>query len=157
MKRILAAIALLSISGALYAEGARDATKAFAKLQARTEAGIAYRDYAAALGDANYEFKAFKDGPEWGKYPEVAHALDYALGRYAEAGMLWQLSMASGPTLYEKSVMQQIVAKYPDAAKSLTAGGATFDTGGMQIARVLPFYWQDAATSVDAARRSLQK
>jgi hypothetical protein len=152
------AVLLLMLAGAACADSARDAVKAFAKLQARTEAGVTYRDYSEALGNVNYEFKAFKDSQEWAKYPAVASALSNALGRYAEAATIWDFGITTNsPTLHEQSVIRQIAAKYPAAGKPMSAGGAAFDTGGMHITSVLPYFWQDAAASVETARRSLPK
>ncbi len=157
MRRTFAiAMAILLAGCAVHAESARDVVKAFAKLDARTEIGINYRDYTAALGDVNFEFKSFQEGPESKRYPEITRALGVALGRYTEAGMLWQLGVGGAKRLYPgEEISKWITARYPDAAKSLGEGGATFSSGGMSIIDVLPFFWKDAGENIEVAKKLL--
>jgi hypothetical protein len=65
-KLLLLAMALgllVGLSSICYAQSAKEAVRALPKLQARVEAGISYRDYSPALGDALFEVKLFLQSP----------------------------------------------------------------------------------------------
>ncbi|MGD0217487.1 MAG: hypothetical protein ABSC45_08265 [Desulfobaccales bacterium] len=46
-----------------FSQSAKDALRAMKKLQARTQAGISYNDYAPALGEAKFEINLFLESP----------------------------------------------------------------------------------------------
>ncbi|MGD0915062.1 MAG: hypothetical protein ABSB22_01280 [Thermodesulfobacteriota bacterium] len=75
-----------------YGESAKEAVRALQKLQARVEAGISYRDYRPALGDALFEVKLFLSSPESKEKIELATAISKAMYYYQFAADLRESS-----------------------------------------------------------------
>ena len=58
-----------------FGQSAKDAIRALKKLEARVEAGISYKDYAPALGDAKFEVNLFLESPEAKEMPRLSEAV----------------------------------------------------------------------------------
>ena len=93
MNVVILSMVILFYGNACFAQSAKDAVRALQKLQARVEAGISYRDYAPALGDALFEVKLFLRNPEAKTKPELAAAISKAMGYYQTAGEIWTSSI----------------------------------------------------------------
>jgi hypothetical protein len=148
----------LATVGDATAQTARDAVRAFAKLDARTETGVSYRDYVAALGDLNFELQSFAESAESRKYPEVQKALDLAMLRHLEAKELWGLTFGrsgSKSLTATSEIARAFLARYPDAARPLKDGGAMLSGGNVSIEFLIPFIWQDASRNVAKAKQLL--
>jgi hypothetical protein len=70
-------------------DSARQALKAFKKLEARVSTGISYRDYPAALADAKVEAEQFAGSRAAEGVPDVANLIRMIALRYEEALVLW--------------------------------------------------------------------
>lgn len=154
--RKLAVVLLFLAASAAHAQSVRDVVRAFSKLQARIEVSVGYDDYTAALGDVNFQFKEFAEGPEAARYAEVKANLAAALSRYVEAAILWQTAISSGSgAIYPVAAIKIVTARFPQTAKREEDGGATIGSGGLRASLVLPLYWRDAAINIRAAKAAL--
>lgn len=154
--RNLVLASILTVSSIAHAQSARDAVVAFSKLQAKTEVGVSLSDYSSALGDANYQFKAFTEGPEAQQFPTVKEHLFAALSRYTEAAILWQSAIESGAgAIYPKAAIKIVADRYPQVTRREDDGGAAIGSGGLRASLVLPLYWHDAAQSIQAAKSAI--
>lgn len=152
--RKIVAIALIVCAGSAQAQSAKEAIRAFARMDAHIESGMNFTDYTRALGDVNFEFKQFLDGPEADRRPEVKARLGAALGHYATAASLWQSSLSAGGAIHYKELNAKLTAAYPELAQSVFAGGATIQGGGLLASKVLPIYWRQAADEIAAAKKA---
>lgn len=157
MKRVLAVALLAGIATAAQAQSIQDAVKALAKLQARTETGINYRDFTMSLGEANFEIKSVREGPDAKKYPDALKRLEVALLRYTESQLLWDLSIGSYGNIYPKEAIKIVTERYPDTGKPIEHGGATVAYGALSVSQVLPHYWREAATNIAEAKKLIAK
>lgn len=155
MRKVLFLVSFLLAAGMAQAQTAKEALKAFAILESHTEMGVNFRDYTSNLGEVNYHFKAFLEGPEAAKYPGIKTNLGAALGAYAEAGAVWQAGMASGDgVIYSIELIRQLVNKFPSAGQGEFAGGATMSVGGLRVSKLLPLYWEQASRSIALAKQT---
>lgn len=69
---------------------AHDAILALEKLEAKVEAGIAYRDYSAALGDTSFLVKQFLDGNNAKTVPRFSNSLRNGMRWYQAAQEVWR-------------------------------------------------------------------
>lgn len=88
--------AIVLFSGAAYAETAKDAYRALKKLEARTQAGINYRDYRTALGEAKLDYNLYVESSNAQREPAITKSLKDAMACYALAMMAWE-QIFSGP------------------------------------------------------------
>lgn len=127
-----------------------DLAKAFARIDARTETGVNFRDLSQLVGDANLELKMYMATPEASKHPAGVDLLKTSVARYTESTSLWNLKVGGS-----RSISGQLAAGYvqiyPKTAQQIRAGGAMIGND-MMIDYLLPFLWQDAA---DLARKGL--
>lgn len=68
---------------------ARDAVLALQKLEAKLDTGMSYRDYSAALGEANFPVKQFLEGGHGNAKPDFSDSLRKAMRWYKAAGEIW--------------------------------------------------------------------
>jgi hypothetical protein len=68
---------------------AKDAVLILQKLNARVETGISYRDYSAALGEANFPAKQFLEGGHADANAVFSQSLRNAIKWYKAAGGIW--------------------------------------------------------------------
>lgn len=68
---------------------AKDAVLVLQKLNARLETGISYRDYSAALGEANFPVKQFLEGGHADANAEFSNSLHNAMKWYKTAVGIW--------------------------------------------------------------------
>ena len=93
MMVVILSVVILFYGNVCLAQSAKDAVRALQRLQARVEAGISYRDYAPALGDALFEVKLFLRSPEAKTKPALAAAISKAMEYYQTAGEMWTSSL----------------------------------------------------------------
>ena len=60
------------------------------KVEARTEIGIAYRDYSTVVGEAWADVKVFAESPEGKKLSEFSHLLVSTIDKYRLALEVWK-------------------------------------------------------------------
>ena len=124
---------------------AKEAIRALKKLEARCEAGISYKDYGPALGDAKFEVNLFLESAEARNKAKLAEAIEAVIGHYEFAATVWRRKVSDrfGNFIAINSELGQTVLKlYPSANKDYREGGALSQL--MQK----PAIWVDALLSV---------
>ncbi len=142
--------------------------KALKKLEARTQVGISYRDYAPALGEAKAEVNLFLESPEATKMPELAASISKAMNHYEIALKVWRrrietvdlIRMRADVPLY-REVMQEFspfLEQYPAVNRPDTEGGAivTLDRSGEQeknlsLGKLRSIIWNEASEELGRA------
>lgn len=128
MNRMLsiALIIFMGLPGVAFGQSAKDAVKALKKLEARTETGINYKDFSAALADTKVEVESFLNSKLAKKNPELSECLKKTLEHYMISNELisekrHKLSIAMGKldilesdAIYTDSPLgKMIMRKYP--------------------------------------------
>jgi hypothetical protein len=72
----------MGLAGVTFGQSANDAIKALKKLEAKTETGINYKDFATALADTKVEVESFVNSKQAKKKPGLAECLNKTLGHY---------------------------------------------------------------------------
>jgi hypothetical protein len=73
----------------VFGQSAKEAIRALKKLEARVQVGISYRDYAPALGDAQFEVNLFLESPEAKSKSELSQSIKKAMELYLQANTIW--------------------------------------------------------------------
>lgn len=124
---------------------AKEAIRALKKLEAKCEAGISYKDYGPALGDAKFEVNLFLESAEAKNKPKLGEAIEAVMAHYEFAATVWRRKVSDrfGNVIAINSELGQTVLKlYPSANKDYREGGALSQF--MQK----PAIWVDALLSV---------
>lgn len=131
----------------------RDAVRALKKLQARTRAGVAYRDYSSALAEAKLDVETYLDGSQARKKPEFAARLGRALIDYETANTVWNLKFGGGGGVNQwvlfRNVESDLIQKYPgmDSARQ---------NGNIRIDFALPVIWSSASNHIAEAAKMIE-
>ena len=90
MKRFISVllVCLVSVITNVHAQSIADVLKAFRKLEADTEAGVNYSEYARSMAEANAQLKTFADANP-GRPPAAILALRSAFDMYTKAKYIW--------------------------------------------------------------------
>jgi hypothetical protein len=84
MRRILSItlIIFMGLNGVAFGQSAKDAVKALKKLEAKTETGINYKDFATALADTKVEVESFVNSKQAKRNPGLSECLNKTLEHY---------------------------------------------------------------------------
>ncbi len=136
MRRILLVLVLLVASVAVCsAETAKDAVRALKKLEARCQAGISYRDYAPALGEAKFEVNMFLEGEEAKSTGELKTSIAKTMTHYLYLQKLWSRKNSEfkyNMFMLDKDpygTMAEYFKLYPTAKSPKTGGGILSKNG----------------------------
>jgi hypothetical protein len=110
---------------------AKDVVKALKKLQARTEIGVNFVDYDAAVSDVYPDVKVFVESAEAKNLPELRLVLKNAMDCYLKVRELWSIKIGSDSP----------AKKYDASILLITAQ---------------PTLWQVAATNISAANALIE-
>lgn len=145
--------ALLALATTAAAAPPPDLARAFARIDARTETGVNYRDLSQLVGDANLELKMYAATPDAARHKEGLDLLAASVTVYSESVSLWGLKIKGAATSFYSTapIFQGYAKRYPKAVLPAENGGAMIGEG-MHIDYLLPFLWRDAA---DLAHRGL--
>lgn len=135
IKFVSSAIILFSFfTGVASAETAKEATMALKKLEARTQAGISYRDYAPALGEAKFVVSLYLEGNL--KETDLSRKITDAMELYEFANVLWGEKFKSTANYgyifvnagdifaHSSSIASKYMQMFPEDNKSVADGGA---------------------------------
>lgn len=146
-------------------ESASNAIKALKKLGARTEAGILYKDYPSALGEAKFEVNQLLEDDKSDSLSNLKKTVQEAMVLYEFAGTIWEVKfnreadygfifIDSSCCPYSKVVASAYFSKFPEDKKDAAEGGVLEKQLGnkMSISRALSKIWERASQkSSDAA------
>jgi len=112
-------------------ESAINAVKALKKLQARCEAGISYRDYSPALGDAKYAVNMFVESKEATDIEDLKTSVMKVMSHYENARYFWELKTSAryrtekeyGFFSIDSELSTKFLSIYPEANKDIKDGG----------------------------------
>jgi len=106
-------------------ESAKNAVKALKKLEARCQAGISYRDYSPALGEAKFETNMFLQSKDAEDFKELRSSISKAVGHYEYANVIWQYKFLLNKDLFEldSDFSKSFLKAYPEANKQDSEGG----------------------------------
>jgi hypothetical protein len=166
MKRLLSItlIIFMGLTGVAFGQSAKDAIEALQKLSSRCETGISYKDYSAAVGEANFKVKSYLENPESGKNPKLKESIQKTWGHFLMAKEAWGLRFARVgvaviPELLtpgkgftgesDKATMSQLISAYPELSQKRLAGGS------LALTDVVPIAWSYAAKELSFASRLL--
>lgn len=115
---------------------ALSAIKALKKLEARTEAGISYKDYPPALGEAKFEVNQYLENDKSDRNPDLKKTIAEAMDLYKfayevwEAKFSWEVSPDGSITIdmpgmvpYSAALATVYFLKFPDLNKDVADGG----------------------------------
>lgn len=140
--RLSLVIFFVFVCGHAYAQSAKEAVMALKRLEARVQAGISYRDYGPALGEAKFPVNMYIESLDAKKTTELSGLIEKTMFHYEQAAFVWKEKI-KGPyryldynsvdpkykELYKASVIEQnffrqLVEEYPEANKFIKDGGA---------------------------------
>jgi hypothetical protein len=132
------AIGLTLTAITAFAQTAKEAIYGLKKLEARVEAGISYRDYSPALGEAKFPVNLYLESQEAKNNPELASLIEKVMVHYEQAGFVFKEKI-EGPYRYldhvssfqnkqkainEQNTYKSLIEQYPEANKFIEDGGA---------------------------------
>jgi hypothetical protein len=137
----------------VYAQVTKDALMGLKKLQARCQAGIAYRDYSNAVADALFPVKIYLTSADAKKYPELALSVKNTMQHYEYAGYVWDRKMQaprddmlSKGFIWDKGELgKEVKSLYP--AAEATGGFVKY----YPIDLLLPVIWKEASKELEIA------
>jgi hypothetical protein len=106
-------------------ESAKNAVRALKKLEARIQAGISYRDYSPALGDAMFEVNMYNETDDAKELQDLTASINKVIQHYEYAGVMWKLKfvMQGNALDLDTSAAKEFFKSYPDANKVYEKGG----------------------------------
>ncbi|HEY6072036.1 MAG TPA: hypothetical protein VIV15_01265 [Anaerolineales bacterium] len=119
-------------------------------LQAKCQAGIFYRDYGNALGEAKYPLNLFFESIDAKKYPDLSTSLRKAMMHYENAADAWKYKISIGDIPVNSEFGKNIQQSYPNAIKDTKAGGANLLEYNIYIIEsLLSLIWNEASKELD--------
>jgi len=166
MKKTLSIILVLffAITGTAFGQTAKEAIAALQKLSSRCETGISFKEYSAAVGEANFQIKSYLDNPESSKNPKLKESIKKTWGHFLMAKEAWNLRFARVgvaviPELLtpgkgltgesDKAAISQLISAYPELSQKRLAGGS------LALTDVVPVAWSYATKELSFASRLL--
>jgi hypothetical protein len=157
---------LIALPSFVFAQSAKDAVRALKKLEARCQAGISYRDYGPALGDAKFEVNLFRDSREAAVSPELALRVEKAMIHYEDAATAWRQKFHSwnhfGMLKADETVAKIMLENYPVMNKQRGEGGAMYPRKDgvadyLDIDDMVKVIWTEAGGELKKAMILLQE
>lgn len=139
-----------------YASKADDAFTSLKKFRARCQTGISYREYGAALADAQYQVNEYAASGEADRNREFGKLLLAALNDYRRAGVLWdwEVKISNSSSIYEDDgIWPGFLAAYPNAVEILHTEGCNYREHGrcVRFHEALSYLWNQAGDRLDKA------
>lgn len=113
------------------------ALTALAKLHAKTDVGVNYRDFGQELGEANFHVKAYLDSLQPRSNPKLTETIENAFETYKKALAIWRLRI-------EDRISDRIHYVPGETVEQSWGGGSP---ALPQIAKIVPNYDDYAADS----------
>lgn len=151
---------LVSLPTLAFADSAKDALRALKKLEARCSAGVSYRDYAPALGDAKFEVDLYLSSEEAKENEELRKSIDNIMKHYLLAGNVWREKFNSGGRpvsfIYARdTIARDVIYNYPNGTSLLVDD---FMQGKIvYIDQAIGLVWETARKNIEEAMPLLAK
>lgn len=163
MKKMIIAVLLLVMSASVCsAETAKDAVRALKKLEARCQAGISYRDFAPAIGDAKLYVNLYTESEEAKKNPKLVLAITEAMANYQFANSIWSRKFSDGTIKdfirSDEPEFDIFFEAYPDVKKVDTPESVVSETNGtmrLHISSAVKHCFSAASKELDKAAKLL--
>jgi hypothetical protein len=151
----------MGISRVAFGQTSKDAIEAIQKVNARTEVGISYKDYAAVLGEANYKVKPYLESSDSTKNPKLKEVIKKIWVHYLTASQVWEYQFARGrsstPSLLDRNsyiktdsqFIDLLIKSYPDISRKIEDGRF------LAFSDALAIIWQAASTELKYAVKLL--
>jgi len=140
-------------------QSSKDSYRALKKLEAKIQAGISYKEYGPALGDAKLEVNLFSESPEAKEKSRLNEIFNKSMSHYEEAGMVWRYQFAASrlPSCMVPSeqggndspLIQQILRSYPMARSKVDS------MGRLSYSDAIKAIWQEASEELKKASKLL--
>ena len=142
-----------------FGQSAKDAIRALKKLEARVEAGISYKDYAPALGDAKFEVNLFLESPEAKEMPRLSEAVKKTMGHYLTANTVWQYKFIGNGVTHSlpKASALEIAKAYPATRRYITSSRYAQSDGKLDIDTAISAIWKEASEELKKATNLLSQ
>lgn len=166
MKRVVLVLCAVMLSAsACYAETAKDAVRALKKLEARCQAGISYRDYAPALGDAKFDVNMYIESDEAKNAPELSESIKSAISHYEYANSFWAIKFRERRVVdfidMESIGAKSFLQRYPNPDNNIFAEIQNGFWGGMvkklHIGMGVQYIFKHAAIETDKSMKLLAR
>jgi hypothetical protein len=154
----LMTVMALLLPSFVFGQSAKDAYKAFKKIEANTEIGISSNEYSKLLADAKFEFNLYAESP--GVKVELKEAFANSFNHYKIAKEYWDLKLANRHHYYaaplqisspdspydrRKKEVLEIIRSHPELNKPLKEGGIIVQADNMQVTidlnRLIQCHW----------------
>jgi hypothetical protein len=153
---IVAVLMLITTVSVCSAETANDAVRALKKLEARCQAGISYKDFPPALGDAKFTTNMYLEGSESKKTPELAKLIKNAIGHYKFTYAVWGTKFRLSNNLsIDNKLATLFFDTYPGSKKDSKEGGVIVD-GNYNIDRAVNYTMTEASKDIANASKLLE-
>lgn len=146
--------------GSAHTQSAKEAMLALKKMHARCQAGITYKEYGPALGEAKFSVNLFMEGEDAKRNSPLTTAINKAMSDYEMAGSLWRHKIVSSPRAIQlpRNEADPWLKLYPEAEKPEKEGGALNAGYGKSIGMDYFFYspfisliWKSASQNISQA------
>ena len=140
-----------------FGQSAKEAISALKILEARTEAGISYKDYGPALGGAKFEVNMYLDTKEAKSKVKLTESIKKTLRHYENAAKVWRGALNNNGIIYTNTKLAEwIIQVYPDTKKPYNEGGATQmsnDGKGefLMYPKLIRMIWNEASSELKSA------
>ena len=184
MKKVFIAAMVIGFTFAtipVFAQSSKEAIYALKKLEARVGAGISYRDYSPALGEAKFPINLYLESQESKNNPELVSLIKNVMAYYEQAGSVFEAKL-QGPYRYldmapisrskegqqaeinQQKFYNKLFEQYPEANKFIADGGALDRDRSnkgqgkvINLEYLVPIIWHRASVDLQVAARSLSK
>jgi hypothetical protein len=124
--------------------------------------GVSYKDYGAALGDAQFELNMFLECAEAKLKPELAKSILKTMEHYTWGQLIWKIKFLGAyggvkdyidvnGSAFEKQVADQIFRLYPKAKERVDSQNSLY------IDEVVSIIWNSASEELGKAVSLLAK
>jgi uncharacterized protein YneF (UPF0154 family) len=145
---------------------AKEAIKALKKLEAKTQVGISYQDYAPALGDALFEVKTFLESPDAAKMPQLSESLKKVMECYSYAKGFYDIWVEvkcleiKNPEFRKSTVewVKQVMITYPELSEAIwKREGDRCNPGRMSMEMAISILWRKGSGELERATNLLSQ
>lgn len=147
----------LEVTTKIVPQTAIDAIDALSKLRAKTQVGIAYKDYGPALGDVKFYINKFTESSQSKEFPLLVESVEKSFDIFKIAGEIWSLKFNGNSGVEEfttdfspGSPGWQVTKYFPGANKDMSEGGLMVKDS-LHISSAISFLFSEANKELQKA------